>query len=369
MKRGVAEPIEDVRNIAVLKPSAIGDFVFSLPALDALKLAYPGAHLVYIGKRWHAEFLHGRPGPVDEVVELPRCPGVGAPAGDAGQGNDSGGVQRGDEGGILDSFIDAMQRRRFDLALQLYGGGRYANPLIRRLGARVTVGLKARDAEPLDRWLPYADAVNRRLHLLEVAALAGAQAWPMGGRLHIIDRDRHAAAKLLPARGGKPLVLIQPGASDARRRWPAARFAVLADLLAGEGAVIALNGTKCEMPLVHSIAASMRYPAIDLSGCTSLSALCGVLERCALVVSNDTGPLHLALALGTPAVGIYWFTNLIESAPLLQGAHRAAVSLQVHCPVCGVENVRARCVHDVSFVDSVPLEEVAGLALELLGSE
>lgn len=109
----------------------------------------------------------------------------------------------------------------------------------------------------------------------------------------------------------------------------------------------------------------MRHRVLDLSGKLSLSGLCGVLERAALMISNDSGPLHLALAIGTPAVGIYWLNNLIESGPLRQDWHRAALSARTHCPVCDKENLNMRCAHEVSFVDDVRFEEVHMLAMEL----
>jgi len=106
----------------------------------------------------------------------------------------------------------------------------------------------------------------------------------------------------------------------------------------------------------------MEAPALDLSGRLGLGGLCGLLARAALVVSNDTGPLHLALALGRPCVGVFWLTNLIDGAPLRQGLLRAALALRVDCPVCGMPNLRSRCAHDASFVADVAAEEVVALA-------
>jgi ADP-heptose:LPS heptosyltransferase len=346
--------LPEVRRIAVLRPAAVGDFVFALPALHAFRQAYPEAEIVYIGKQWHADFLAGRPGPVDRVEVLPPCPGVGA-APDANADSQA-----------LQDFMARMQDAQFDLAVQLYGGGLYSNPFTRRLGARVAIGMKASDAAPLDRWLGYEGLRNRRLQLLEVAALAGAATLCVGRELQSIERDRQEAAHAIAPDTQRPLVLIQPGASDSRRCWPLRRFAAVADALAQAGALIAVNGTRQEAPVVRSVIENMRCPAIDLSGGLSLSGLCGLLERAALLVSNDTGPLHLALAIGTPCVGIYWLTNLIESGPLWHDRHRAAVSVRVHCPVCGVENLQARCPHDASFVDGVPVEEVTALAMDLL---
>jgi ADP-heptose:LPS heptosyltransferase len=113
--------LDGVRRIAVLRPNAVGDFVFALPALAALRAAYPQAGIVLLGRRWHREFLQGRPGPWDEVIELPVLRGVGAPP-DAAE--DEAEAQ---------SFLQRLRERRFDLAIQLYGGGRHSNPFVRRL--------------------------------------------------------------------------------------------------------------------------------------------------------------------------------------------------------------------------------------------
>ena len=349
------EKLDDVCKIAVLRPSAVGDFVMTLPALHALRTVYPEAGIVYIGKAWHADFMAGRPGPIDRVAIMPPCPGVGVPPED--RTVDMAAVAR---------FIDEMRAERFDLAVQLYGGGRYSNPFIKQFAARLTIGMRASDAETLDRWIPYGRAQNRRLHMLAVAALAGADTLRAGQELQVTEADRTEARGIVQHPAGRRLAVIQPGSTDPRRRWPAQSFAALADRLTAQGMLVAINGTAEERLLVASVLERMRHPALDLSGQLSLSGLCGLLERADLLVSNDTGPLHLALAIGTPSVGIYWLTNLIESGPLRQDIHAAALSLRMHCPVCGAENLTTRCPHDVSFVDGVTVEEVAALAEELL---
>ena len=351
---GVTYPtVSGVRKIAVLRPSALGDFIFSLPALHGLKRAYPDARIVYIGRQWHADFLSGRPGPVDEVVVIPPCPGVGAPPDGAA------------DPAPLQCFIEAMQQAQFDLALQMFGGGRYSNPLVLQFGARLTVGMKARYAAPLDRWIAYRALQNRRLQLLEVVSLARAGLVQLGTELAVTGRDRQQAAQVLPDQPDQRLVLLHPGATDRRRCWPAACFAAVADMLANEGARIAVSGSAAEASVVREVIQHMRCPAIDLSGRLPLPALCGALEKSALLVSNDTGPLHLALAIGTPCVGIYWLSNLVESGPLRQHLHAPAVSARTDCPVCGMANLTQRCAHDVSFVTDVTVEHVCKLAREL----
>ncbi|HEY8607713.1 MAG TPA: glycosyltransferase family 9 protein [Noviherbaspirillum sp.] len=348
--------LPDVRRIVVLRPNAVGDFVFSLPCLHALKAAYPDADITYVGRQWHADFLAGRPGPVDRVEVIPPCPGVGMPP-DAEV----------DQAAVED-FVDRMRAQRFDLALQIYGGGLYSNPFVRRFGARLTIGMRAANAPALDRSVRHGDLQNRRLQMLEVAALAGAGRLDLGAEpeLQATDADRREAEAVLPATPGQRLVILQPGSTDPRRCWPPERYAAIGDLLAAKGMTVAVNGTRDEGPMVRAVRERMRQPAIDLTGRLSLSGLCGLLDRAALLVSNDTGPLHLGLALGTPAIGIYWLSNLAESAPLRQDLHRAAMSARVHCPVCGEENLRTRCPHDASFVDLVEVEQVHDMAMELL---
>jgi ADP-heptose:LPS heptosyltransferase len=381
--------LDGVRKIAVLRPNAVGDFVFALPALHALKRAYPEAELVLLGLPWHGAFLAERPGPVDRVLAVPPLAGVGLAPG-------------ADDGNARRRFVAAMQDEGFDIACQMYGGGRYSNPLVSSFGARLTVGARAAGAPALDRWVPYAEPANRRLALLEVAALAGAAQVVLERELAVTVADREAAmallrrAKALPAdaaaaaaatpasssvalvaagpplpasapRSDAPLVLLQPGSSDPRRCWPPASFAAVGDALAAMGARIAVNGTSEEAPLVRRVVRAMRHPAIDLSGKLDLGGLCGLIEGAACVVSNDTGPLHLALAIGTPCVGIFWLTNLIDGAPLRPSLLRAALSLRQDCPVCGLPNLRQRCSHEASFVADVPVEQVIRMAQEVLG--
>jgi ADP-heptose:LPS heptosyltransferase len=352
--------VEGVRKLAVLRPNAVGDFVFALPALYALRQTYPQAELVYLGKSWHRDFLQGRPGPVDRAVAMPPVPGVGAPPDAAADAL------------AVAAFVDAMHAEGFDLVLQMYGGGQYANPFVRRFGARVAVGARTPDAAALDRWVAYREPAPRRLALLEVAALAGARLRLPVPPLCVTLADRIEAARAVPPLPGERLVVLQPGATDPRRRWPAECFARLAALLAGQGATVAVHGSGAEADLVDSVAAQVPAPfatqcsILPLAGKLSLGGLCALLERATLVVSNDTGPLHLALALGVPSVGIFWLTNLVEGMPLQPSLLRAALSVQTRCPVCGIDNRAVRCAHDVSFVDDVGLEEVAMLASQAL---
>jgi len=253
-----------------------------------------------------------------------------------------------------------------DLALQLHGGGRHANPLVRALGARVTAGSHTPDAEPLDRSLPYLYLQPEVLRYLELVGLVGARPVGLDPALALTEADRAAAAEVLedaPA----PLALLHPGATDPRRRWPAERFGLVGDALARAGAAVLVNGGPAEQGLVQAVLRAMEHPARAVS--LDLRTLPGVLAACRVVVANDTGPLHLAGAVGTSTVGLFWGPNVINSPPPGRARHRPLAALDLHCPVCGTDGLRGSCEHEATRLGPIRADEVAAVAQELLGVE
>jgi ADP-heptose:LPS heptosyltransferase len=345
----------DVCKIAVLRVNGLGDFIAAVPALEALRAAYPAAEIVLLAKDWHAAFLAGRPGPVDRVVVVPPARGVG-------EDNDFA-----EDPGRLERFFDAMARERFDLAIQIHGGGRYSNPFLLRLGARLTVGLKSPDAAPLDRWVPYLYFQPEVLRYLEVVALVGATTRALEPRIAVTAQNL-AEAERVVSPAARPLVALHPGGTDPRRWWPADKFAAVGDALAAAGARVVVTGTKQEHHVVEAVLRAMTCEAQDLSAPLSLGGLAGLLSRCRVVVANDSGPLHLAAAVGAATVGIFWCFNLINWGPLTRSRHRPSVSWRLTCPVCGIDDTQGRCDHRASFVADVPTEEVVSSALDLFAA-
>lgn len=351
------ERVPEVRKIAVLRANGIGDFIFALPALEALRAAYPRAEIVLLAKEWHAAFLAERPGPIDRVVVVPPSAGVSREPDFV------------EEPAELERFFGTMGREGFDLAFQMHGGGRYSNPFVRRLGARMTLGLRTPDAAPLDRWVRYVLEQPEILRYLEVAALAGARVTALEPRVALTEADLAEARAVVPEEG-RPWAVLHPGAGDPRRRWPPDKFAAVGDALAA-GARVAVIGMEEERPVVEAVVAAMGAEARDLCGRLSLGGLAGLLHRCRVVISNDSGPLHLAAAVGAATVGIYWCFNLITAGPITRDRHRPAVSWRLTCPVCGSDCTRDHtpCRHYASFVADVPTEEVIASALDLWGDE
>lgn len=347
--------LPDVRKIAVLRANALGDLLFILPALDALHHAYPDAEIVLLAHAWHAALLAARPGPVARVVVIPTIRGVNT----AHDGPE-------DEAASA-AFYAAMRRERFDLAVQMHGGGRYSNPLIARLGARVTLGLKTPDALAPDRWVPYIYYQSEVIRYLELVARVGARPTSLAPHLAVTESDRAAARAVVPP-DAAPLVALHPGASDPRRRWPPEQFAAVGDTLAATGVRVVVTGTEGERDLVTAVVRGMQRPATNLCGRLTLGGLAGLLSRCAVVVANDTGPLHLAAAVGAPTVGIYWIGNLLTAGTPTRTRHRPLIAWRLACPVCGRNCITDDCPHRDSFVADVPMQDVLAAAHDLLAA-
>ncbi len=346
--------VEDVEKIAVLRAGGLGDFVFTLPALWALRAAYPEAEITLLGGPAQVALLRGRDEPTHRAILVPPSTGVNGP---------DTGVEEDEE--ELERFFARMREERFDLALQMHGGGGFSNPFVEGLGARVTAGTRAPGAPPLDRDVPYVYAQSEYLRNLEVAGLVGAGVTTLEPGLPVTSGDVAEADEKLPE-DDRPLVALHPGAGDRRRRWPAEKFASVGDALAEAGALVAVAGVEEDRALISGVIGAMRHEAFDLCGKLSLGGLVGAFSRCEVVVSNDSGPLHLAVAVGTPTVGIYWGPNLVNAGPPMRARHRPALSWMDVCPVCGASLFGDDCGHVESIVDGVSVEEVSAHALDLL---
>jgi ADP-heptose:LPS heptosyltransferase len=229
----------------------------------------------------------------------------------------------------------------------------------------LTVGSCAEDVLPLDRCVPYHFYHMEVLRYLEVVSLVGAFTTNLEPRIFVTDEDLQASGRFA-AESPQPLAVLHPGAGDPRRRWPVEKFASVGDALAGAGARVIVVGSGPEPDIAQGVCGAMQADCLNLYGKLDLNTLAGLLSRASLVVSNDSGPVHLAAAVGAPTVGIYWCGNMINAGPLTRARHRPAISWRLDCPVCGLDCTRTNCGHSESFVADVPEAEVISSALDLL---
>jgi ADP-heptose:LPS heptosyltransferase len=339
----------DVRRIAVLRGGGIGDLMFVLPAVESLAAAYPGAEIVLLGMPSHAALLADRPAPFSAVEVLPVHPGVR-------------------EGAAVDpaateAFVERVRALRLDLAVQAHGGGGNSNPFLLRLGARHSVGTAAPGAPRLERNLPYRYFQHETQRWLEVAALAGAPAVRLEARLRGRDNTR-------PRDGVRPRLVVHPGATDPRRRWPAERFAAVAAAVAARGVEVVVVGDASDRAAAATIVGHAADPLVtSQADAIGLPALVDLLEDSDVVLANDSGPRHVAMAVGTATVGVFWGPNMINAAPVARRRHRVHPGWILRCPRCDAplaSGDELRCDHEESWVADVGVETVLADVLELL---
>jgi ADP-heptose:LPS heptosyltransferase len=353
-------PFDDVRRIAVLRGSGLGDLVQALPAVEALRATYPQASVTLLGAPAGVALLQGRPSPFTALEVLPVRPGLRA-----------GGPE---DPAATAAFLGRLRESRLDLAVQLHGGGRNANPFLLELGARHTVGSRTEDAALLERWRPFVYYQHEVVRGLEVVALAGAAPVQLEPRLPLTPAEQSRRAARRPAR---PTVVLHPGATDPRRRWPPAAFAVVASALVADGVRVVVVGDATD----RSAAAEILARAVDPGGLLSsrageltLAELVPLLLDADVVLANDSGPRHVAAALGLPTVGVFWVGNVVNAGPLGRSRHRVQLSFTAACSVCGVDLTQVgwtaeRCAHDESIVADVPPERVLADVRALLAGE
>lgn len=298
-------------RVAVFRALQLGDMLCAVPALRAFRGAWPGSRITLIGLPWARAFA-GRFGHlVDDFREFPGFPGL---------------PERPPDLARLPAFLAEMRASRFDLAIQLHGSGRITNPLVGAFGADATAGFYERGRHCPDpgRFLPDFGRGTEVRRLLDLAESLGAP--PRGEHLEfpVRDADREALRRVEGAGAleAGAFACVHPGASVPERRWPAERFAAVADDLAARGLRVVLTGARAESGLTRRVARLMRAPALDLAGRTDLGTLAALLEGARLLVCNDTGVSHLAAALRVPSVVLAPPANIARWAPADRGRHR-----------------------------------------------
>jgi heptosyltransferase-1 len=305
------------RRIALIKPSALGDIVHSLPVLTALRRRYPYAHITWIVNRGYEPLLQGHPD-LNDTLAFDRA------ATRTGWGR-----------ALLyySEFLQIVRRQRFDLVLDLQGLLRSglmtaASGAPRRLGlstAREGAPWFYSDVVPVDRF----DALHAVDRYWLMAWALGAGDFPKVFRVPIHDAGRHWAAETLHG-CPRPWLAMGVGSRWITKRWLPEHFAMLARLAQERfGATIIFVGSKDERPLARAVAACLAGPVRDLSGRTTLPQLAALLAAADLMVANDTGPLHLAAALGRPVIAPYTCTRVLLNGPY--GWQANCVETKVWC--------------------------------------
>jgi ADP-heptose:LPS heptosyltransferase len=329
------------RRFLVVSTTGVGDTLWGTPAIRALKETYPDSFVGVLTSPIGAEVLTGNPH-IDRIHV----------------------IKRGGRGGRR--VLRELRAGRYGTACVFHISDRLVWLLVFLCGAREIIGNRP-GAKGMHAVLTTLVAIDENAHLItrRMAVVAGAGAHSMDERVAIYpdERDRSVAEAVLqfiPARGDGPLVGLHPGAKDAYKCWPKARFMALGQVLVQRhGARVVVTGDKTEAALALEVARGIPG-ALPMAGKTSLreaAALIGMLDA---FVTNDTGPMHLGFAMGAPTVGLFCPTRHEACGP-----HHAVGARVISKPVTCEPCVTRACT-DNKCMDQITVEEVAGAVGEIL---
>lgn len=362
--RYTATVMPDPVKILVVQPSWVGDAVMATPALRALRERYPQAHISYLMRRYVKPLYAGMPW-ANQLITYR----TGRTTAKAGKGQ----------------FFDLAARLRsahFDLAVLLPNSFKTAL-VCKMAGIRQIVGYE-RDGRGFllsDKLLPPKE--NGKFvpspiikYYMGLAHYLGSTSRDLRMELFVNDAERRAARDVMsrggldpdldrPASQGQPpLVLLNPGAAfGAAKLWRAEYFAELADRLIDErGATVLVSGAPRERAIVESVKRHMRHAPVDLSNKgIDLGSLKEIVRRCDLMVTNDTGPRHLAAAFEVPVVTVFGPTHPAWTEIYYPKERQVAV--KVFCGPCQ----RKLCPLDHRCMTRVTPGMVYDASAELLG--
>ena len=320
----------EFRRILIIKPSSFGDVIHALPVLNGLRRRYPRAQISWLVNYNCAGLLEGQPA-LDEIIRFDRkrYARVGWSLSVTAD---------------FAAFIRGLQARRFDLVVDLQGLFR-SGFMAFASGAGTRLGFgSAREFA----WMFYTHRVSvreRDMHAVDrnwlFGRALGFEDAPIDFHLPVRVEARTAIRQKLEAAGlkaGPPYVLMAPGTRWETKIWPAEHFAEVARRVRDQyGGAIVLAGMDSEVPLANRVAELAGGEIINVAGRTSLAELIALVDGAAMVVMHDSGPMHLALALGKPMVAIYGPTSPARTGPYRRDD--VVARLDLPCSPCYLKDV------------------------------
>jgi lipopolysaccharide heptosyltransferase II len=342
--------VPDYKRILIVRTDRIGDVLLSTPTVMALRQAYPQAYIAMMVSPYTRDIVEGNPF-IDEVIVYDK---------DVRHKSWASSV----------NFARGLKKKKFDLAVILHPTNRvhmvtYFAGIPRRLGFNRKSGWLLTDR--IRHTKQFGDK-HESLYCLELVEHLGIK--PQDGAMFmpIKDDSERWAEELFLREGLKKtdkLLAVHPGASCPSKVWPNQRFAQVADRLIDKYGfkVLVISGPK-DIMLAREVIKNMNHPAVDLAGETSVSQLASVLKRCSLFISNDSGPVHLASAVGTPVVSIFGRSQQGLSpkrwSPL--GGKSRILHKSAGCIECLAHN----CVKEFSCLKAITADDVIKAAEELI---
>lgn len=333
------------RNILIIKPSALGDIVHTLPALSSLRKSFPQAKITWLIRKQFSPFLDCVPGVHDRILFDRKQLGQWWYSPEAFS--------------AFRVFLQDIRRGEFDLVIDFQGLFRtaffaFATHSSRRIGMRVAREFASlfythRIAQPQQSYhvVDYYNAM---------VSAAGSEVLSTEGQIIPPEEASQALRRQLGEMGiaDKSYAVLVPGSAHHSKCWPAERFSRLADKIAKElNFAVLIAGSASEQALAEKVLRGASVPVFNLAGRTTIPELVALLGGAKLVVSNDTGPGHIAQAMRVPTVLIFGHTNPLRVGPYGRPDAAAAIdpaarggAIEDHDPAYDIHNVTEAMVWD-----------------------
>ncbi len=342
------------KKIIIIRMDRIGDVVLSSPAIKAVRDAYPDGRIAVLVRPYARGVVDGNPY-IDEVITY-----------------DKSGKERSLLGKIR--FIARIRNRRFDLAIILHPKNSshivtYLAGIPERLGYDRKFGILLTKRVPHTKQYGLKHEIDYALGLLRYIGIDSSDK-----RLHVpLSRLSEERMKELFDKNGISqddlVITVHPAASCRSRRWALERFAKTSDALAEKyGArIVIISGPGDDKMIGDRAAALMKSKALNLAGKTIVSDLASILRRSRLLISNDSGPVHISCAVGTPVISIFGRKDRGISPerwrPL--GDRDIVLHKDVGCDICLAHNCRL----GFKCLDAISVEEVLLAADKILKNQ
>ena len=325
-------------RILITRTDRMGDVILSIPAVRNLRRVFPGAYIAFMVAAQNRGLVSEEK-EIDEVIAY-----------------DKKAEHKGISANL--KFAWELRKKRFDLAVALYPSNRthltlFASGIPRRVGYDRKLGHLLTERLPHSKQMGEKHEVDYNLEVLEFAGfdIKGADREPrvVVGEKALMKMERRV--KELGVKG--PMIALHAGASCRSKMWPLERFAEAGDLLAEKYSARSVIVGEGAGP--STLAKMMREKPIDFTGSLELSELAALFSMCRLVVSNDSGPAHLAAAVGAPVVVIFGRNDPGLSpkrwAPVTD--KKRVLHSPPECPVCLAHNceIEFRCLSNIAAGD------------------
>lgn len=335
VRRKLATP---VTSLLLIRPGGIGDAVLLAPAIRSLKTTYPAVHVTVLAEQRNAGIFSLIPG-VDRLLcyDRPR------------------------------ELLQAM-RCSYDAVIDTEQWHRLSAVLARLMRAPVKIGFNTNErrrmfTHPISYSHDEYEAVSFA-HLLEPLGIEAGSVEMGAPFLSVTDAASGKAAGLLESLHGEPFVALFPGASIPERRWGSDRFRQVAEVLSAFGIRMVIVGGRDDHQQGEMIAGGRL--GLNLAGLTSLPETAAIIQRSSLLLSGDSGVLHIAVGLGVPTVSLFGPGRVKKWAP--QGDRHIVINKGLSCSPCTTFGTTPPCPIDARCMRDITVDEVVNAVTMMLTS-